>query len=84
MKILGPFPSTDDDVTFIWLRGFPDEVSRVALKAAFYEGDEWLGGLEEQAMVMLDHYSAVVVEDIAGLWSTWPDPVPEAQGEGQG
>ena len=45
MKILGPFPSQEDDVTFVWLRGFPDEASRDPLKAAFYEGADWQEGL---------------------------------------
>ncbi len=46
MKVLGPFPSQDDDDAFVWLRGFPSEASREPLKAAFYEGAEWLGGSE--------------------------------------
>jgi hypothetical protein len=40
MKILGPFPHQDDDVSFVWLRGFPDQASREPLKAAFYEGEQ--------------------------------------------
>jgi hypothetical protein len=40
MKILGPFPNQDDDVSFVWLRGFPDQASREPLKAAFYEGEQ--------------------------------------------
>ena len=72
MKVLGPFPSQEDDVGFVWLRGFPDEASREPLKAAFYEGDNWLGGLETEAMPMLDDYSAVLVDDAADLWSRWP------------
>ena len=34
MKKLGPFPSAEDDVTFVWLRAFPDAASREALKGA--------------------------------------------------
>lgn len=82
MTVLGPFPSTEDEVTFVWLRGFPDEVSRGPLKAAFYEGDDWLGGLQDQAMAMLDDYSAVVVEDSAGLLESWCAQAPELQSEG--
>lgn len=81
MKILGPFPSTEDDVTFVWLRGFPDEASRASLKAAFYGGEDWLGGLQAQAMAMLDRHSAVVVDDVAGLWSDCPDQVSADPGE---
>jgi len=73
MRVLGPFPSQEDDVTFVWLRGFPDEASRAPLKAAFYEGTDWLGGLEAEILPMLDNYAAVVVGDVAELWSGWPD-----------
>lgn len=72
MKVLGPLPSREDYLEFVWLRGFPDEASREPLKAAFYEGAEWLGGLEAEIMPLLDDYSAVVVEDAVGLWSHWP------------
>lgn len=72
MRILGPLPSQEDDVTFVWLRGFPDEASQAPLKAAFYEGTDWLGGLEAKIMPMLDSYAAVVVQDTAGLWPRWP------------
>lgn len=76
MKILGPFPSREDDVTFVWLRGFPDEASRAPLKAAFYEGHDWLGGLEDQVMPMIDDYGAVVVQDTEDLLSLWPTTLP--------
>lgn len=76
MKVLGPFPSQDDDVGFVWMRGFPDAASREPLKAAFYEGAHWLGGLEAEAMPMLDDYTAVVVDDTADLWSRWPAEAP--------
>ena len=72
MKVLGPFPSQEDDVTFVWLRGFPDEASRAPLKAAFYGGADWLGSLEEKILPMLDDYAAVVVQDVEDLWSGWP------------
>jgi hypothetical protein len=72
MRLLGPFPSEEDDVTFVWLRGFPDEASRIPLKASFYEGADWLDGLEAQVLPMLDDYAAVVVQDTADLWSPWP------------
>jgi len=72
MKILGPFPSHEDDEAFVWLRGFPDEASREPLKAAFYEGTDWLGSLEAEVLPMLADYSAVVVQDTADLWARWP------------
>jgi uncharacterized protein YciI len=75
MKILGPFPSLEDDIGFVWLRAFPDEASREWLKAAFYEGTDWLNGLEADVMPMLDDYSATIVKDTADLWSRWPNEV---------
>ena len=69
MKVLGPFPSQADDV---WLRAFPDEASRAPLKAAFYEGTEWLQELETLILPMLDDYAAVVTQDSDDLWSHWP------------
>jgi hypothetical protein len=72
MRILGPFPSQEDEVTFVWLRGFPDDASRDRLKAAFYEGVVWLESLEPAILPMLDDFAAVVVQDTADLWSRWP------------
>jgi hypothetical protein len=72
MKVLGPFPSSEDEVTFVWLRAFPDEASRQPLKAAFYAGGDWLNGLEAKILPMLDDYTAVVVQDTADLWLRWP------------
>jgi hypothetical protein len=72
VKVLGPLPSTEDEVSFVWLRAFPNEASRSPLKSAFYEGPEWTGQLEASIMPLLQDYGAVVVEDTIGLWSTWP------------
>jgi hypothetical protein len=72
VKIVGPLPSTDDDVSFVWLRVFPNEASRTPLKAAFYEGPEWTDHLEGQVMPLLEDYGAVAVADTAGLWTTLP------------
>ncbi len=38
----------------------------------------WLGGLEVEAMSMLDDYSAVVVEDTVDLCSRWPAEQPSS------
>ena len=81
MKILGPFPSQEDDVTFVWLRGFADEASRAPLKAALYEGTDWRESLEAEVMAMLDEYTAEVVRDTAGLWSHWPDETDDRNNE---
>lgn len=72
MKVLRPFPSQEDDVTFVWLRAFPDEASRAPLKPAFYQGTEWLQDLEASILPVLDDYAAMVTQDINDLWSRWP------------
>jgi len=74
MKVMGPFPSLDDDVSFVWLRAFPDLDSRDRMKESFYGGLNWLGELEGLAMPLIDDYEAVLVDDTEGVWMAWPDP----------
>lgn len=66
MKILGPFLSIEDPDAFFWMRGFPDVPSREPMKAKFYEGELWKGGLENVLLPMLDKYEMVLVEDPEG------------------
>ena len=73
MRLLGPFASLEDPVTFVWLRAFPEEASRDELKRSFYEGPERTGELEELLMPLLEDYAAVLVEDHDKLWEQWPD-----------
>jgi hypothetical protein len=72
IRLLGPFPSLDDPVSFVWLRAFPARASMEALRRAFYEGPEWTQELEGQLMPLLDAYASVLVEDRDGLWQRWP------------
>jgi hypothetical protein len=67
MTILGPLVSVDDPDTFFFMRGFPDLASRESLKAKFYEGELWKNELESVLMPILEHYSAVVVDDPDGI-----------------
>jgi hypothetical protein len=73
IKVLGPFPSQDDEDTFVWLRAFPDAVSRNPMKDAFYGGDLWLDELEAELMPLIAGYDSVLVEDLVGLWKVWPE-----------
>jgi len=73
MKLLGPFPSRDDEDTFVWLRAFPDEASRSPMKDAFYGGELWLEELEEELMPLIAGYESVLVGDYIGLWEVWPE-----------
>jgi len=74
IKVMGPFPSLDDDVSFVWLRAFPDLASRGRMTESFYGGPAWLGELEGLAMPLIDDYEAVLVNDTEGVWVAWPDP----------
>jgi quercetin dioxygenase-like cupin family protein len=75
MKILGPFPSNEDEDTFVWLRAFPDAKSREPMKDAFYGGPLWLEELEAELMPLIAHYESVLVEDTVGMWDSWPENV---------
>jgi len=41
MEVIGQFRDLDDPNRFVWLRGFPDMVSRAASLGAFYGGPVW-------------------------------------------
>lgn len=72
MRVLGPFPSRDDDETFVWLRAFPNAGIRQQMKEAFYGGALWLEELESELMPLIAHYESVLVEDTVGIWDSWP------------
>ena len=72
IRLLGPFPSLDDPVTFVWLRAFPAQESKDAMRRDFYEGPEWTQELEQQCMPLIDTYASVLVEDRDHLWPRWP------------
>jgi hypothetical protein len=72
IRVLGPFPSLDDEVGLVWLRAYPTAASRETLSRAFYESPEWVQELEGQLMPLIDQYSAVLVDDRYGLWQLWP------------
>lgn len=63
MPITGPFTAIDDPDAFVFLRRFPDEATREAVKARFHEGALWRDELEAALMPMLDTYDVVVVDD---------------------
>ena len=73
MKFLGPFLSTEDDQTLVWLRAFPDAASRQSMKDPFYGGELWLEERESVVMPLIEHYESVLVEDTIGLWDSWPE-----------
>jgi hypothetical protein len=74
MRVLGPFPSIEDDQTLVWLRAFPDADRRDPMKDAFYGGELWLEEMETLIMPLIEHFESVLVEDSVGLWDAWPEP----------
>ena len=69
ITIAGPYLSIDDDDTFFFMRGFPDEESRESRKARFYEGPLWKNELEGVLMPMLERYDVVTVRDHEGKFA---------------
>ena len=74
MKVLGPFPATEDETAFVWLRAFPDAARRGTMTDAFYGGALWRHELEPQLMSLIAGYEAIAVDDAIGLWASWPPP----------
>jgi hypothetical protein len=72
MRVLGVFPTAEDDDTLVWLRGFPDADSREAMTKAFYGGNLWADELAPVVMPLIAEHSVVVIEDAPGLWERWP------------
>ena len=74
MRVLGPFPSVEDDQMLVWLRAFPHADSREPMKEAFYKGELWLEEMESVVMPLIEHFESVLVEDTVGMWNSWPVP----------
>jgi hypothetical protein len=62
IQVFGPFVDLDDADSFVWLRAFPGMRERDRMKNALYEGPEWKGGLEAEAMPMLEDYKSIITE----------------------
>jgi hypothetical protein len=65
IQVFGPFIDLDDADSFVWLRAFPDMPERDRMKNALYEGPEWKGGLEAEAMPILEDYKSITTETTA-------------------
>jgi hypothetical protein len=72
IRVLGVFPSAEDDDTLVWLRAFPDADSREAMTKAFYSGSQWTDELAGQVLPLIAEHSVVLIEDAPGLWDRWP------------
>lgn len=62
MKVAGPFPSVEDEVTVFWMRGFPDAAARKRMTNEFYGGQAWANELSDAFMPNLEKYDVVAVE----------------------
>ncbi|HEX9763187.1 MAG TPA: NIPSNAP family protein [Acidimicrobiia bacterium] len=73
MKVLGPFPSAEDENVYVWLRAFPDAGSRETLKDSFYGSPLWLEEHEADLSPLIADFESVLVEDTIDLWDRWPE-----------
>lgn len=72
IKVVGPFPSAEDEDTFTWLRAFPDGASRDSMTKTLYSGPVWKDELEGIILPAITEHTVAVVHDAPGLWSQWP------------
>lgn len=72
IKVLGCYPSLEDEHTFVWLRAFPDRDGHEELTKALYGGALWKEELEEPVVSRIASLSVSTVEDARGLWDAWP------------
>jgi hypothetical protein len=82
MKVLGPFPSVEDEDVYVWIRAFPDAGSREKLKDSFYGSPLWLGEYEADLSPLIADFESVLVEDTIGLWDRWPEDLSGHQDRG--
>jgi hypothetical protein len=73
IKVVGPFPSAEDEDTFTWLRAFPDAVSRETMTKALYSGPVWKDELEGIIVPAITEHAIAVLDDAPGLWAYWPE-----------
>jgi hypothetical protein len=72
MRVLGPFPSADDEDTLVWLRAFPDADSHDTMTKTLYGGAAWKDELAGQILPAITEHQVTLVEDTADLWNHWP------------
>ena len=72
IRVLGCYPSLEDETTFVWLRAFPDADGHEKLTKALYGGKLWKEELEKAIVPRIAGLSVSTVEDTTGLWDAWP------------
>ena len=73
IKVVGPFPSAEDEDTFTWLRAFPDTASRDTMTKTLYSGPVWKDELEGIILPAITEHTIAVLDDAPDLWSHWPE-----------
>jgi hypothetical protein len=73
IKVIGPFPSAEDQDTFTWLRAYPDADSRDTMSETLYGGAVWKDELQGLIVPAITEHNVAVVEDVPGFWSQWPE-----------
>jgi hypothetical protein len=61
-KCAGPWVSPDDEQTFVWLRGFPDQEARQTMSNRFYGGAFWEEEMADRILPKLEKYEVVAVK----------------------
>jgi quinol monooxygenase YgiN len=88
MSIIGTFRDLDNPDRFVWLRGFPDMVSRAAALNGFYQGAVWKAHRAVANATMIDSGNVLLLRAArpgAGFQRMNGAPPPrEATGVGRG
>ena len=66
MVVLGQFRDLDDPDGFVWLRGFPDMVTRRSALTCFYDGPVWAAHRQRANATMVDFSDVRLLRPVAG------------------
>ena len=70
-KCAGPWISPEDEQTFVWLRGFPDQDARQSMTNRFYGGAFWEEETAGLIMPKIEKHDVVAIEmdEKAVIWA---------------
>jgi hypothetical protein len=64
IKVIGQFRNLDDPNKFVWLRGYPDMVSRAASLTAFYTGPVWRARRDSANATIIDNDNVLLLHPV--------------------
>jgi hypothetical protein len=64
IKVIGQFRNLDDPNKFVWIRGFPDMVSRAASLTAFYTGPAWRSRRDSANATIIDNDNVLLLRPV--------------------